>query len=337
MAKALPELGLPSVPTADAIRAMMPVADQWPISDTWAYHDWHQADHGEVEAFMAALARDYGEATNLDDFCRKSQMLNYVGYRALFEGLNAHLWNPSSGRLVWMSHPAWPSTQWQLYSSDCDPNGAYFGTSKACEPVHVQLNLDDHKVIVANTTLADVKDATVRAVLYNLQGQSVGSREIRLNALANSTSEAFTLDESPAETMAIFFIKLTLLSRDGRQLSDNFYWQAAREEDCRLLNSLPAVKLVGQAQLVNGSDAILRVELRVKNPSNSMALMIKPTLRDGEGCRILPAFASDGYFSLLPGEERSMQFEPPAAAVNHAMQVTLDGWNTTATIHVMAE
>ena len=46
------ELGLPSAPTADALRAMMPEADQWPISDTWAYHDWHQKDHGEVPVFM---------------------------------------------------------------------------------------------------------------------------------------------------------------------------------------------------------------------------------------------------------------------------------------------
>jgi len=331
------ELGLPSAPTADAIRAMMPAADQWPISDTWAYHDWHQADHGEVGAFMEALARQYGEATGLDDFCRKAQMLNYVGHRAMFEGLNAHLWKPASGRLIWMSHPTWPSTEWQLYSSDYDPNGAYFGAAKACEPVHVQLNLDNRKVVVANTTLADINGANVRATLYNLQGQLVGSRAVQLDALANSTTEAFTLDESPAATLPLYFIKLTLLSRDGRLLSDNFYWQAAREEDHRLLNNLPAVQLTGQARLANRGGPAPSIELQVQNPAKSVALMIKPTLRDNAGRRILPAFASDGYFSLLPGEERSVRFEPPAGAAGQLLQVTLDGWNTAGRIPVTAE
>jgi hypothetical protein len=331
------ELGLPSAPTADAIRAMMPAADQWPISDTWAYHDWHQADHGEVEAFMKALARQYGEATGLDDFCRKAQMLNYVGHRAMFEGLNAHLWKPASGRLIWMSHPAWPSMEWQLYSSDYDPNGSYFGAAKACEPVHVQLNLDDRKVVVANTTLTDVNNATVRAVLYNLQSQPVGSREVRLNALADSATEAFTLDEFPVARLPLYFIKLTLLSGDGHLLSDNFYWQARREEDHRLLNDLPAVQLAGQARLANRGGSTPWVELRVENPAKSVALMIKPTLRDNAGHRILPAFASDGYFSLLPGEARSVRFEPPAAAAGQLMHVTLDGWNTTGSIPVTTE
>ena len=169
------ELGLPSAPTADAVRAMMPEKDTWPIGDTWAYHDWHQADHGEVPVFMAALATQLGEATSLDDFGRKAQVLNYVGHRAMFEGLNAHLWKPATGRLMWMSHPAWPSTEWQLYTSDTDAHAAYFGAKKACEPVHVQLNLHDRKVVVSNTTLAAVEGARVSAEIYDPAGRRVVS------------------------------------------------------------------------------------------------------------------------------------------------------------------
>jgi hypothetical protein len=40
---------------------------------------------------MEALARQFGEATGLEDFCRKPQMLNCVGRPVLFEGLNAAL------------------------------------------------------------------------------------------------------------------------------------------------------------------------------------------------------------------------------------------------------
>ncbi|WP_294219085.1 LamG-like jellyroll fold domain-containing protein, partial [uncultured Sphingomonas sp.] len=35
------ESGTPSLPTLEAWQRAIPAADQWPISDTWAYHDWH--------------------------------------------------------------------------------------------------------------------------------------------------------------------------------------------------------------------------------------------------------------------------------------------------------
>ena len=57
---------------------------------------------------METLATRYGEGTSLEDFERKAQMMNYETYRAVFEGLQAHLWTKNSGRLLWMTHPAWP-------------------------------------------------------------------------------------------------------------------------------------------------------------------------------------------------------------------------------------
>ena len=327
------ELGLPCAPTADAIRAMMPLEDQWPISDTWAYHDWHQADHGEVPAFMAALAKQYGAGTDLDDFCRKAQMLNYVGHRALFEGLNANLWSPAAGRLIWMSHPAWPSTEWQLYSSDFDPNGAYFGAKKACEPMHVQLNLHDRRVVVTNTTLSGLAHAVVQAELFNLQGRRLGTQRATLDVPANLTTTAFLLDEKPATDEPLFFVRLTLVAAGGQTLSDNFYWQARSDEDNRRLGTLPPVQLTGTAtqQSVGRS---LRIELTVRNPSSAVALMVRPTLRHADGSRVLPAYASDSYFTLFAGESRRLEIETPAPAA--ALHFTFEGWNASGVVPVAA-
>ena len=169
------ELGLPSAPTAEAIRAMMPESDWWPISDSWAYHDWHQAHHGEVPALHEGARDLVRRGDYLDDFSRKAQMLNYVGHRAMFEGLNAHLWKPATGRLMWMSHPAWPSMEWQLYTSDYDAHAAYYGAKKAMEPLHVQLNLHDGKVVVANTTLGTVEGARVTAEVLDPSAASARS------------------------------------------------------------------------------------------------------------------------------------------------------------------
>ena len=83
------EVGTPSFPTLEAFEAMTPPQDRWPISDTWAYHDWHQDGNGVVKTFMEAMADKLGPAIDLADFERKAQLLNYESYRAIFEGMNA--------------------------------------------------------------------------------------------------------------------------------------------------------------------------------------------------------------------------------------------------------
>jgi len=70
------------------------------------------------------LPSSTGRGTSLEDFERKAQLMNYVSYRAIFEGFQAHLWTRNSGRLLWMTHPSWPSNTWQIYSSDYDTGAA---------------------------------------------------------------------------------------------------------------------------------------------------------------------------------------------------------------------
>ena len=68
---------------------------------------------------MSALENQFGAPTSLADFERKAQMLNYVAVdRAVFEEFQARSWTQNSGRLLWMTHPAWPSNHWEIYSSD---------------------------------------------------------------------------------------------------------------------------------------------------------------------------------------------------------------------------
>ncbi len=92
------ELGIPSLSTLESLQHSMAPADQWPVSDAWAYHDWHQSGNGDVAPFVDQLDKQFEAATSLPDFERKAQMLNYTLHRAIFEGFNQHLWAPNSGR-----------------------------------------------------------------------------------------------------------------------------------------------------------------------------------------------------------------------------------------------
>ncbi len=42
------EVGTPSLATLESLRASIPAADRWPLSDTYAYHDWHFGGNGDV-------------------------------------------------------------------------------------------------------------------------------------------------------------------------------------------------------------------------------------------------------------------------------------------------
>src|ERR1039458_8246231 len=146
------ETGTPSFSTLESFRAWIPKEDQWPIGDAWAYHDWHQSGNGDMAPFMAQMQAEFGAPVSLEDFERKAQMLDYVDHRAIFEGMNAHLWSPNSGRLLWMTQPPWPSNTWQILNADYDTQSSFYAVKKACEPLHVQLDLSNFNVAVVNTT-----------------------------------------------------------------------------------------------------------------------------------------------------------------------------------------
>ena len=168
------EVGTPSLSTLESLRQSIPPADLWPLNDTYAYHDWHYGGNGDVATFMQALAEQYGPGTSLQDFERKAQLMNYVSYRAIFEGFQAHLWTRNSGRLLWMTHPSWPSNTWQIYSADYDTAAAYYAVKKACEPVHVQMNLPDYALAVVNTTQAEQRHLTLEARVLSLDNRLLG-------------------------------------------------------------------------------------------------------------------------------------------------------------------
>lgn len=315
------ELGLPSVPTLDALKAMFPAGDQWPPNDTWAYHDWHSDANGDVKPFLASMAEQFGAPTGLEDFERKAQLMNYANHRAMFEGFNAHLWRPNTGRFMWMSHPAWPSLNWQMYGSDYDAHGAYFGIRKACEPVHVQLNLPTLRVAVINNTADALRGLRVRIRIVATDGRVLSDRTETMDAPANTATDGPPLAGLPDEAV---FVRLDLAGSGGQALSNNFYWQAPRLQALRALNSLAPVRLEAAAS-ERREGSVRRITVTLANRTGKPALLAHLSLRRPNGERVLPAYAEDNYVSLLPGEERRIGFE--CAASDEAVRLKIEGWN----------
>jgi glycosyl hydrolase family 2/Ig-like domain-containing protein/concanavalin A-like lectin/glucanase superfamily protein len=331
------EVGTPSLSTVESLRASIPTADSWPLNDTYAYHDWHFGGNGDVATFMASLAAQYGEGTSVEDFERKAQLMNYVSYRAIFEGFQAHLWTENSGRLLWMTHPSWPSNTWQIYSSDYDTGAAYYAVKKACEPLHVQMNLPNFELEVVNTTLVDQRHLVVRSRVSTLDNRVLAERTDHVDVPADAMKTLAPLTQlAPAIAReGLVLVKLTLTDLKGQVLSDNVYWQGGSEADQRRLTELKpqAVEMrADRHETAQGST----VTVRLKNSGRTPVLNAKVTVLDHGGNRVLPVYYSDNYVTLLPGESRQLEIRCPAKS-GQCARVALRGWNVVPAEAVVSQ
>lgn len=314
------ELGSPSVPTAASMRKMMPEADLWPISDTWHYHDLLNG----LEEYIGAVDRLYGKAESLDDFCRKVQFINYDSYRAMFESWNSRLWGDASGVLLWMSHPAWPSVEWQTYSWDYETFGSYYGSRKACEPVHVQMNLDDHDVVVLNTTTSPLADLMVTMTYHDLAGKKISAKTVKdVDVPANSRVDLFRAELDGVR--GNYMVRLVLSDRKGKVITVNDYMMRGEgTEDFTAFNSVGKAEVKAR-RLSSKNQSVQRFE--ITNTSRNIAMNLKFNLRNPEtGEIILPAYFSDGYFHLLPGEKRTLEVRSASTGA-----ITVEGYNVDNT------
>jgi hypothetical protein len=328
------ETGSVSVPTLESIQGMMPKKDWESINDDWANHDFAKGNSG-ADKFPGQIAARYGAFRNLADFVRKAQLANYEAFRAMYEGRNAQMFHPATAVITWMSNPAQPSFVWQIYHYDFEPMSSFFAVMHASEPVHVQFNEDNGQLQVINNLSQQVKDATVHAEVYDLNGARVYENEKKLTAEPNAVTNA-GLIEFPSALSSVHFIRLELSDAGGKPISRNLYWRAlsARPDDFNDLNKLPIVTL--EAQAASKEETGKRVvTLTLHNPGTSIALMAHVQLRRKSGQRVLPAFYSDNYVSLVPNETRTITIEADANLFSgEDSLVMLDGWNVTVVPNV---
>jgi exo-1,4-beta-D-glucosaminidase len=250
-----------------------------------------------------------------------------------------------------MLNNAWPSLIWHLYDYYLVPAGGYFGTKKACEPVHVQYSYDDDSVAVINGTYEALKGTKVSAKIYSIDAKEKASREATVDLGADSSTKAFDLPK-PEGLTPTYFLKLELRDAAGKLVSENFYWLSTKADvldwakrsdtvytpqkefgDLTGLNSLPKAR-VAITKTVQGSGRNSSITVVVENKSDSVAFMVHPRLTGGiGGDDVTPIFWSDNYFSLLPGEKKTVMARFDAATLHGASpDLVVEGWNVEPTV-----
>jgi exo-1,4-beta-D-glucosaminidase len=334
----------PAIPPRESLERFIPKDHLWPIDDYWNFHSGGER-FTTVNVFTDGLTRRYGTPTSLDDYERKAQAMTYDGQRAMFEAYGRNKYT-ATGVIQWMLNNAWPSLIWHLYDYYLVPAGGYFGTKKAIEPVHVQYSYDDNSVAVVNSTYEAVKNARVVAKLYNLDAAEKGSRDATVDVAADGVVKAFDLPK-PEGLSKTYFLRLQLNSSEGKLLSDNFYWLSTKPDvmdwkhkkdtvytpqaefgDLTGLNDLPEAKaVVSHTVTTSGTNQV--VSVTVENQGSGIAFMVHAGVTQGEGGPdVTPILWSDNYFSLLPGESRTVTASYGARDLEGKNAViVVDGYN----------
>ena len=159
----------------------------------------------------------------------KAQAMAYDGERAMFEAYSGKKYE-ATGVIQWMLNNAWPSLIWHLYDYYQQPAGGYFGTKKACEPLHVQYGYGDHSVGVVNSRYEAASNLNVSAKLYDVDLKEKFSREASTSVDADSVATVLTVPEDAFNPPSpVYFVRLSLDDQDGKTISTNFYWLSSKK------------------------------------------------------------------------------------------------------------
>jgi exo-1,4-beta-D-glucosaminidase len=335
-----------AIPPIESLRAMLPADHLWPIDDVWNFHAGG-GQFKDVQSFAKAQDSRYGESAGIDEFATKAQLMTYEGERAMFEAYARNA-PASTGVIQWMLNNAWPSMIWHLYDYYLRPGGGYFGTKKACEPVHVQYSYDDRSVLALNGTGHAISGATVVVRVLNLDMTERFTLTQAVDLPAGSRARALVIPELQGLS-STYFVDLRLRDAKGLVLSSNLYWLGTKTDDLDFekstwygtpvksyadftaLKDLPLVNLTtSTARFARSADGVDREEAKVtiSNRSKSLAFFIRLQINMGNGEELLPVLWDDNYISLLPGETREIRatYRRQDRGSRGAV-ISISGWN----------
>lgn len=310
----------PQVPPLESMKKMLPADKLWPLNDSWNYHCGRN-QFKDLNLFLSFFNPRYGKATSAEEFCFKNQISNYEAMRPMFEAFTVNKSKDATGIIQWMLNSAWPETYWQLYDWYLQPNGAFYGAKKACQPLNLVYNYLDEDIYITNEYIKNFNNLTADIRVLDINSKVLFEKSVKFDVLENISKKIFNMPEIKGLTKTYF---LDLKLKDGgRLVSDNFYWLSRKKDklnykksdwyytpsdqhaDMTLLNSMPktTVEFKHKFETV-GKEQIATVV--VKNTGNRIAFFIDlKVVGDKTGNSVLPVFWSDNYVSLLPGEEKT--------------------------------
>ena len=215
------------IPIMESIERMLPRDQLYVGSEAWNHHTGVGVQFNNTEKVDKAISKRYGQPKDLSDYLKTAQVLGYESWRAMYEAHNRNF-PKATGIIGWMHNSPWPSLIWQLYDYYLNPTGAFFGTKKACEPLHIQYSYDDHSIWIINNELKSYPDSKIFIKMYNSDLTEKLSTDLTVNIEKEKRERIFTL---PAinDLSVVYFLKLSI---ENNQIlkSTQLYWLTTNKD-----------------------------------------------------------------------------------------------------------
>lgn len=299
-------------------------APQYPGKEdpVWAYHKYIGYD---------STVYRYGPIKDLKDFTLKAQLVNYDQFRALMEGFSSHMWEWYTGSIIWKTQNPWTALRGQMYDYYLDVNACLYGLHSGSEPLHVQFDPVENMVQIVNNTFQFHRNMMLEVKTYDASGKenllTQVYEEIGPSTIRKYVGIGAQLNQLRKE--AGVFLSLRLLDDKRQPISENFYWLPDSSGQYSGLQHMATAGLKVAANKT-GPD---RIEVTLSNAAgNPVAFFNRIALIDPRTKkRILPAFFSDNYVSIVPGASRTITLEYHPTADSPSPVVSVKGWNVAET------
>ena len=281
----------------------------------WDYHKYIGYDE---------YINPYGKAKDAKDFAMKAQLVNYDQYRALMEGFSNKMWDWYTGSIIWKTQNPWTALRGQMYDYYLDPNACLYGLRKGSEPLHVMMNPIDSMVTVVNNGFTTRDNLMVQAKAYDMDGKEYFYSQVFNSIGPSSVRRYFPLNDflTKLDKKEGVFISLKILNEAQDVLSENLYWLPGKDGKYSGLQKIKTVAPTVEA--TEKKKGQVTVTLR-NNKENPVAFFNRIALIDAtSGKRILPAFYSDNYISILPGESKTVTVDYSG---DQKTAIEVYGWN----------
>lgn len=330
-----PEYGSPTVPLVESLREMMDEKDLWPINkEVWDYHDG--GGFHLMATMYSELTDKYGKSKSIDEFAQKGQCVGAINSKSIWETWNYNKYGYgdryASGLLFWYHN----CTMWQvcgrMWDYFLEPTASLYYTQNSLQPLHAQFDYLKNTVSVYNEYYESFAGYKVSAEVYDFNSRKLWSKSQKVDIPEDGVvNDVFTID-FPEGVSQVHFIKLRLFDAQGKEVSENFYWRSNDKYEGKKTLTGPATS--GFEDLASLKSTRLKVtaakregdimKVTVKNTGSGIAFFTQlQLLKDGKPVR--PAYFTDNFMCLLPGESRVVTIE---TKVEGAMTLTAKAWNT---------
>lgn len=342
-----PEYGAPSLPTVECLREMMDEKDLWPINkEVWDYSDGN--GFHLMTSLYTDMVNEYGKSDNIDDFAKKGQLVGAFNYKSIWEVWNYNKLNYgdryASGFLFWYHNPPIRQVCARMWDWSLEPTAALYAAQNACEPLHPQFDFLKNSVSVVNDYYRTFTNYKVTADVYDLNSKKVLSKEAVVNLPEDGVCEDVFRIDFPSGISNVHFIKLRLLDDRGKEVGSNFYWRSNSKYEGK--NTLTGPTTAGFQDLSKMKEVQLKVnyttrevndryfvEIDVINRSGVIAFFTQLQFLDDNNKPIRPSFYSDNFFSLIPGEKKTITIETNKNKLPLKKKLVVRGWNIKKQIH----